>query len=49
MYLARIVGRVAGAEVVAALASQLAWAILLLLAATWLFDRGVRRLVVQGG
>jgi len=43
------VGRVAGAEVVAALASQLAWAILLLLAATWLFDRGVRRLVVQGG
>lgn len=43
------VGRSTGAELALALGSQLAWAVLLLLVATWLFDRGVRRLVVQGG
>ncbi len=36
-------------EAVLALASQLAWAALLLTLAAWLFARGVRRLVVQGG
>lgn len=43
------VGRTAGPEIAVALASQLAWAALLLMVTAWLFDRGVRRLVVQGG
>ena len=43
------VGRVTGTGLAVALASQLAWAILLLAVAAWLFERGVRRLVVQGG
>jgi len=43
------VGRAAGAELALAVASQLGWALVLLALAAWLFDRGVRRLVVQGG
>lgn len=43
------VGRTQGAEVLAALVSQLAWAVALLGLAALLFGRGVRRLVVQGG
>jgi ABC-2 type transport system permease protein len=43
------VGRTAGPDVIAALATQLAWAVALVALAAWLFGRGVRRLVVQGG
>lgn len=43
------VGRLAGADAVAALALQLAWAVVLLGAGRALFGAGVRRLVVQGG
>jgi ABC-2 type transport system permease protein len=43
------VGRLVGVEVVVALISQVAWAVLLMAVATWLFGRGTRRLVVQGG
>ena len=43
------IGRVVGTEVLIALATQLAWAAALLLAARGAFALGVRRLVVQGG
>jgi ABC-2 type transport system permease protein len=43
------VGRLAGFEALAALGTQLAWAVALLLAARATFAAGVRRLVVQGG
>lgn len=43
------VGRVAGPDVIAALAVQAGWAAALLLAARGVFALGVRRLVVQGG
>lgn len=42
-------GRLAGPELLAALVTQLAWAIVLMLAARAVFALGVRRLVVQGG
>jgi viologen exporter family transport system permease protein len=43
------IGRTAGPDVVVALATQLAWAIALVLASRGVFALGVRRLVVQGG
>lgn len=42
-------GRAVGADLVVALVTQLAWAVVLTLAARALFALGVRRLVVQGG
>jgi ABC-2 type transport system permease protein len=43
------VGRAVGADVIGVLVVQLAWALGLMAAAVLLFERGVRRLVVQGG
>ena len=43
------VGRTTGLDIVAALASQLAWALVMIAAAQAVFAAGVRRLVVQGG
>ena len=43
------VGRVTGPDLVIALATQLGWAVALLMAARGVFTLGVRRLVVQGG
>jgi len=43
------IGRAAGWDIVAALASQIAWALVMLAAAQAVFAAGVRRLVVQGG
>jgi ABC-2 type transport system permease protein len=43
------VGRAVGADAIGVLVVQLAWAMGLMAAAVLLFERGVRRLVVQGG
>jgi ABC-2 type transport system permease protein len=43
------IGRTTGLHIVAALASQLAWALVMLAAAQVVFAAGVRRLVIQGG
>ena len=43
------VGALAGPALIGALLTQAAWAVALGLAAVWLFERGTRRLVVQGG
>jgi ABC-2 type transport system permease protein len=43
------VGRMTGWELALGLATQLGWAVGLLLLARWAFGLGVRRLVVQGG
>jgi ABC-2 type transport system permease protein len=43
------VGRAVGADAIGVLLVQLAWAMGLMAAAVLLFERGVRRLVVQGG
>ncbi len=43
------IGRTSGPDIVAALLSQAAWAVVLLAGAQALFAAGVRRLVVQGG
>ncbi|MEK7860191.1 MAG: ABC-2 family transporter protein [Chloroflexota bacterium] len=43
------VGRAAGPDLLLALATQVAWAAMLLLVARGVFTLGVRRLVVQGG
>jgi ABC-2 type transport system permease protein len=43
------VGRAAGTDAIGVIAVQLAWAIVLMVVASQLFERGVRRLVVQGG
>jgi ABC-2 type transport system permease protein len=42
-------GRFSGPELLVALATQAAWAIVLGLAARGLFALGTRRLVIQGG
>ena len=43
------IGRIAGTDIVVALLSQAAWAVVMLAAAQAVFAAGVRRLVVQGG